>query len=393
MQPLKSSKSKSPLSWPKEVTELHVHLGGSVPLYRLWEIAIDRGIRGMGSGYDEFINILKIQDGRVKDLDSYLKVYDTIELIQSGPSAVRESIIIAIHRAFRTGGMRNSGPGGEGGSPQSLFSIRNLELRFNPLKRTGAVFLKGHHAGLYDVDRVIKAACDAVEEVEIGFKGQLKVGLIFCFGRDMTSEANRVLADKTAYWAKRSKKIVGVDLAGHESVNALDRPEQLEEMKEIFSRVPSDLGRTVHVGETPHVTLPTFLATIEALNPQRVAHPMVAFKAYLQERDERGLLCMKERKITCEFCVKSNLLTHAVSSLDEFREVLTLCDHYEIPYTFSTDAPSLQNTSLAEELMLLLEHGAASPEQILYALQCANDARFVRSPVEVSSQVSVEQMV
>ena len=56
------------ISWPKNVTELHVHLGGSVPLYRLWEIAIDRGIRGIGSGYEDFINILKIQAGKVKDL-------------------------------------------------------------------------------------------------------------------------------------------------------------------------------------------------------------------------------------------------------------------------------------------------------------------------------------
>ena len=136
------------ISWPKNVTELHVHLGGSVPLYRLWEIAIDRGIRGIGSGYEDFINILKIQDGKVKDLDSYLEVYDKVELIQSGPASVRESIIIAVHRAYRTGGMVKVGPGGEGGSPESLFAIRRLELRWNPLKRTGAVFLKGSHAGL-----------------------------------------------------------------------------------------------------------------------------------------------------------------------------------------------------------------------------------------------------
>lgn len=102
------------ITWPKNVTELHVHLGGSVPLYRLWEIAIDRGIRGIGSGYEDFINILKIQDGKVKDLDSYLEVYDKIELIQSGPASVRESIIIAVHRAYRTGGMVKVGPGGEG---------------------------------------------------------------------------------------------------------------------------------------------------------------------------------------------------------------------------------------------------------------------------------------
>ena len=103
------------IKWPKTVTELHCHLGGSVPLYRLWEMAIDKGIRGIGEGYEEFVDLVKIQPDRVKDLDSYLEIYDKIELIQSGPDSVRESIIIAINGAYRTGGMRHLGPGGEGG--------------------------------------------------------------------------------------------------------------------------------------------------------------------------------------------------------------------------------------------------------------------------------------
>lgn len=367
------------MKWPTSVTELHVHLGGSVPLYRLWEIAIDRGIRGMGEGYEDFINILKIQDGRVKDLDTYLEVYDKIELIQSGPSAIRESVIIAIHRAYRTGGMVHLGPGGEGGSPNSLFKIGRLELRFNPLKRTGAVFLKGTHAGLYDADRVIKAACDAVQEVEIGFKGAMQVGLIFCFGRDMTFEANLALADKTALWAERTDKIIGVDLAGPESANSLSSQKAREEMAEVFSVVPSHLGRTIHAGETSHVTVDDFLKTIEALSPSRVAHPIVAFRSHWETGDDRGLGILKERGITCEFCIKSNLLTRAVRDISEYRKILDTCDRFEIPYTFSTDAPSLQVTSLAEELMLLLENDAATEDQILRGLAYAEKCSFLPS--------------
>ena len=267
------------IKWPKHVTELHVHLGGSVPLYRLWEIAIDRGIRGIGSGYEDFVSLLKIKDGKVSDLDSYLEVYEKIELIQSGPASVRESIIIAIHRAYRTGGMLNVGPGGEGGSPESLFAIRRFELRWNPLKRTGAVFLKGSHAGLYDMDRVIKSAINAVEEVEIGFHGQIQVGHIFCFGRDLTFEANMALARKTRLWKERTKKIIGIDLAGPESVNPLSDPRKLDEMRLVFDEAGPGLGRTVHVGETRHVEIETFIKTLEALNPTRVGHPIVAIRA------------------------------------------------------------------------------------------------------------------
>jgi adenosine deaminase len=365
------------MTWPKNVTELHVHLGGSVPLYRLWEIAIDRGIRGIGSGYEDFISILKIQDGKVKDLDSYLEVYDKIELIQSGPSSVRESIIIAVHRAYRTGGMVKVGPGGEGGSPESLFAIRRFELRWNPLKRTGAVFLKGSHAGLYDMDRVIKSAINAVEEVEIGFRGKIQVGHIFCFGRDLTFEANMALARKTRLWREKTNKIIGIDLAGNESVNPLSNPRKLEEMRLVFEEAGPGLGRTVHVGETHHVDVETFVKTIETLKPTRVGHPIAAIRALWDKRDDRGIKLLKERGIVCELCVKSNLLTGAVKDLEEYGRILRTLDEHGIEYTFSTDAPSLQGTSLAEELVMLLAARAATPEQVLQALKVAERASFL----------------
>lgn len=366
------------IKWPASVAEIHVHLGGSVPLYRLWEIAVERGIRGLGAGYEEFLNVLKIQSGKVKDLDSYLEIYDTIELIQSGPQAVRESVIIALHRAYRTGGMAQLGPGGEGGDPHPLFNIGKIELRLNPMKRTGAVFQKGHHAGLYDVDRVIKSACEATQDVEIGFRGKLQAGLLFCFGRDMTHEANLRLAEKINVWYERSDKIVGVDLAGPESVNCLGDPTRLKEMKEVFDLVPASLGRTVHVGETPHVDLDVFIKTVEALNPIRVAHPIVALRAFWDSKDDRGLKLMQERDIVCELCVQSNLLTGAVKDIQEYGRVINTLDDFNIRYTFSTDAPSLQVTGLAQELLLLLEHDAATPEQILRALAVASEATFIK---------------
>ena len=372
------SSAFSDIKWPASVTEIHVHLGGSVPLYRLWEIAVERGIRGMGAGYEEFVNILKIR-GEIKDLDSYLEVYDTVELIQSGPQAVRESVIIALHRAYRTGGMAQLGPGGEGGDPHPLFNIGKIELRFNPMKRTGAVFQKGKHAGLYDVDRVIKSACEAIEDVEIGFRGKLEAGLLFCFGRDMTFEANMRLAEKICLWTEKTDKIVGVDLAGPESVNPLADPKLLGEMKEIYDAVPQSVGRTVHAGETPHVDLDTFIKTVEALNPTRVAHPIVAVRTFWDKKDDRGLKLLKERQMVCELCVQSNLLTGAVKDLAEYGRIINTLDDFEIPYTFSTDAPSLQVTGLAQELLLLLENGAATPEQVLRALDVAEKSTFIRT--------------
>jgi adenosine deaminase len=79
----------------------------------------------------------------------------------------------------------------------------------------------------------------------------------------------------------------------------------------------------------------------------------------------------------CELCVKSNLLTSAVKDIEEYGRIIGTLDEYGIPYTFSTDAPSLQGTSLAEELLMLLSARAASPDQILRALQVAEQASFL----------------
>ena len=363
----------------RALTELHVHLGGSVPIYRLWEMGMARGIRGVAESYEEFIKLLHRSQATPKSLDDYLAVFDTVELIQAGPDAVQESIRIAINGAYRTGGMTRLGPGGEGGDPDPVFSINRLELRFNPLKRTGVLFSRDGAHGLFDVDRIIRAACESAEESELAYRGAIQTGLIFCFGRDMNWEVNRTLAEKTRYWKKHLPKIIGIDLAGPESAMALDHPRELEQMAELYDiAAGDDLGRTVHVGETRHVSIDTFVNTIKALRPHRVAHPIVAARAYWENNDARGLELLAERNISCELCIKSNILTGAVESAHEYARFLKTLDQFHISYSFSTDSPALQMTTLAHELEFLLEHDAISPEQIVRAIRTAEQVSFIK---------------
>jgi adenosine deaminase len=362
----------------RKLTELHVHLGGSVPIYRLWEMGIMRGIRGVADSYEDFIRRLHRSYDKTENLEQYLQIFDTVELIQAGPDAVRESILIAVNGAYRTGGMTQLGPGGEGGDPDPVFAINQLELRFNPMKRTGLMFSRGGVSGLFDADRIIRSACEALVQSEIAYKGAIKAGLILCFARDLPWEVNRALAEKVCYWKKSQRKIIGIDLAGAESVLTLDNPADLERMAEIYDCAGADLGRTVHLGETPYVNLDTFLNTLKALKPQRVAHPVVAAKAYWNDGDARGLELMAEMGICCELCVKSNLLTRAISSAEEYGRFINLLDQFSIPYTFSTDSPALQMTTLANEMEFLLEHKAITPEQLTRAFQNASRTTFIR---------------
>lgn len=362
----------------RELTELHVHLGGSVPIYRLWEMGIERGIRGVAGSYEDFITLLHRSTTNTGDLDKYLEVFDIVELIQAGPRAVAEAIMIAVNGAYRTGGMRRLGPGGEGGDPDPIFAINQLEIRFNPMKRTGLLLSKGGVQGLFDVDRIIRAACEAATNSEIAYKNGISTGLIICFGRDLSWEVNETLADKVCLWKKSyPNKIIGVDIAGPESALALDDEANLERMAALYQRAGDGIGKTVHVGETEHVSIDTFTKTVKALSPHRVAHPVVAARAYWDDKDARGLELLAQEGIVCELCVHSNLLTGAIRSIDEYGKFLRTLDQFEIAYTFSTDSPALQLTTLAGELEMLLASSAATPEQIVAALENADQATFI----------------
>jgi adenosine deaminase len=108
-----------------------------------------------------------------------------------------------------------------------------------------------------------------------------------------------------------------------------------------------------------------------------VGHPIAAIRALWDKKDDRGVKLLRERGIVCELCVKSNLLTGAVKDIAEYGRIINTLDEYGIEYTFSTDAPSLQGTSLAEELLMLLSENAATPEQVLRALETAERASFL----------------
>jgi adenosine deaminase len=352
------------------VVEQHVHLGGSVPIHRLYEAAVDRGIRLPVQSYDEFASLLHRRRDNSGTLERYLEIYEVAERIQSGPQAVRESVLIALNGAARTGGAFQVDQEGEALIPsRQQLPIRALELRFNPLKRNGN--------GIWDLDRVMLAASSAVNEIRTAFKGRLRAGLIVCLGRDLPYAENRILAQKVALWVEQGMPIIGLDLAGPESANPLSDPARLEEMQELYRLAGPRVGRTVHCGETRHIDLNTFLATLEALRPQRVGHPLAALRALWEDDDDRGLRWMAEHGVVAELCMLSNLLTGAVQRVEEYGPILDTLDRYKVEYTFSTDAPALQKSTLASELGSLLKVGAARPEQLERSFEAAARSTFL----------------
>lgn len=355
---------------PEGVIELHVHLGGAVPIHRLYESAVDRGIRLPVQTYDEFVHHLHRRKENSGSLEKYLEVYEVVERIQSGPQAIREAVLIALNGAARTGGSSRVIEGEAETPPKERVPIAGIELRLNPMKRNGN--------GVWDLDRVMLAASSGVEEIQTAYKGRLRAGLIVCLGRDLPWQQNEILAEKVAVWTERGLPVVGLDLAGAESALSLEDPQDLKRMARIFDTAGPRVGRTVHCGETRSVTMDTFLATMDALHPKRVGHPVVVARSYWEHKDDRGLKLMAERKIVAELCVMSNLLTGAIETAERYRDFLSLLDDYGVEYTFSTDAPALQKTTLGSELALLRAKGSATPEQVERSFRTSHRATFLK---------------
>ena len=74
------------------------------------------------------------------------------------------------------------------------------------------------------------------------------------------------------------------------------------------------------------------------------------------------------------------MLTGAVASLEEYGRIVDVLDEFQIPYTFSTDAPSLQVTTLASELYHLFINRGITEEQILRSFAVAEKASFLNQP-------------
>src|SRR5436305_9194083 len=134
-----------------ELTELHVHLGGSVDPAALWGIAHEQGIRLPTKDYWEFVDLITVGKRERKSFEAFLALYRWTELIQSSPLAVEQSVYEVVSGAYRKA------------------NITKLELRYNPMKR--------NRGGERDLDQIIVASIRGLERARFEFP--VMAGLIF----------------------------------------------------------------------------------------------------------------------------------------------------------------------------------------------------------------------
>jgi adenosine deaminase len=328
---------------PRDLCDLHIHVGGAVAPHVLWSIAHDQGFKLPVSDYWEFKELVSARPGKVRSLDEYLAVLHTwTERIQSSPQAMERSVYEVIGKEYRS----------------SRVSL--IELRFNPMKR--------NVGGERDLDHIIHAALRGMDRAVLEYG--VRAGLLFCLAREFDLRLNEILVDKAIRYRRRG--VVGIDLAGTER-DALElRPDEVKRYRALFARArAAGLKTTVHTGETARTGAEGVRAVVEELEPHRIGHGICAAK------DEGVMALLRERGIVLEICPSSNLATRAVESLAELGEVLRRFWDHGVRFTINTDGPYLLDTNMRSEVRLLRDQGILTEAQIDQAMAWAREATFL----------------
>ena len=328
---------------PRELIDLHIHVGGAVAPHVLWSLAHNQGFKLPTKNYFEFVEMITARPENVSNLDDYLRIMHTwTEKIQSSPMAIERSVYEVIGKEFR--GSR----------------VTQIELRFNPMKRNLDSTL--------DLDHIIHAALRGMDRATLEYG--VRAGLIFCLAREFDHRLNSIILEKAIKY--RHRGVVGIDLAGTETRALELDADQVGAYQDLFQRArDAGLKTTVHTGETRGTGAEGVIAVVDRLRPHRIGHGIRA--AY----DEAAMRLLREQDVVLELCPTSNLHTHAVSGVDELKHIVQTFLDRGVKLTLNTDGPYLLETDMQSEVDLEERHEIMTPDQVDRALALAREYSFI----------------
>ena len=90
-------------------------------------------------------------------------------------------------------------------------------------------------------------------------------------------------------------------------------------------------------------------------------------------------VCRKlaERRILLEICPSSNLHTQVVKDLPQLAEYIAVFRKHNVRFSFNTDGPEMLQTTLREELRMLIGAGVVSRDELARCGDWAREASFI----------------
>jgi len=309
--------------------DLHRHLEGSLRLQTLSDIAQEHGIDL--PGYDiEYLRRFATVGEDPYGFQRFLGIFSFLRGFYTSQEAVERVAYEAVADA-------------------AADNVKYLELRFNPAALARTQGFSFTNVALW-VCQTVGAAARALG---------VQTNLIVQIGRDEPVEAAERLADVAI--AFRDKGVVGVDLAGDETVYPAGV------FTAVFHRViDAGLHVTIHAGEAGDAG--NVAEAIELLGAERIGHGIRVI-----DSDEVVALA-RERGIVFEVCPTSNIQTGLVDQVGRHPLVRMLAS--QLLVTINTDDPSICDTTLTDEYMVVMLAMGVTLEQIKESILTAAAASF-----------------
>lgn len=313
------------------VTELHLHLDGSLRPETVWELAKEQGIRLPAESAEEVKYKMEVPED-CRTLEEYLERFDLPLLVLQRADAIERVTYELVEDLAKEG-------------------VDYAEIRFAPQLSV--------NGGLTQ-DEVVEAA---IRGAERGMKTypEIRVGLILCCMRGADNEALNMQTVETA------KKYLGpvvcaVDIAGAESLFPT------ENFAPVFAKVREyGIPMTIHAGEAAG---PDSMKTALSFGTKRIGHGVAAIN------DPELIRRLIDENVTLEVCVTSNYHTKVVPAI-EMHPIHKLLDE-GVHVTVNSDNRTCSRTTLQKEKEVLKEQLGFSDEEIEKMQEYAWEARFLK---------------
>ena len=284
--------------------ELHCHLDGSLRVSTILELAAQQKVQLPAHNQQDLHNILAIK-GKMKNLEEYLEKFDiTLSVLQTPESLSRVAFELA-EDCWEEG-------------------VLYVEVRYSPILHTQKGMTSSE-----SIDAVKKGLDQA--ESEFG----IKTGIIICGIRNISPEVSLKLADLAVQY--KNKGVVGFDLAGaEENFPAKHHQEAFELI------LKKNINATLHAGEAYGPE--SIHQAIHACGAHRIGHGT----RLIENKDLMAFV--NDHRISLEICLKSNIQTRSIPSLEAHPFKDYLDQHLRV--TLNTDNRLISDTTLTDEYLL-----------------------------------------
>lgn len=316
----------------KHLTELHLHLDGSLRPETVWELAKEQGVKLPAESLEAVRYQMRVPED-CRTLEEYLERFDLPLMVLQKAEALERVTFELTEDLAKEG-------------------VDYAEIRFAPQLSV--------KEGLSQ-DEVVEAAVRGARRGMERYP-RIRVGLILCCMRGDRNQDLNLETVKTA--AKYMGDVVcAVDIAGAESLYPTDR------FRPVFDKVNEyGLPMTIHAGEAAG---PDSMRTALSYGTRRIGHGVAAVD------DEALVKELIEKNVTLEVCVSSNYHTKVVPSI-EAHPIRRLFD-MGVRVTVNSDNMTASGTDIHKEIRILKETFGFTDAEIEKMQEYAWEARFLNN--------------